>query len=103
MYRIATNRLDLTTGEIIMLYAYRWQIELFFRSIKRTFHALHLWSHSERGIETQFYLYMIVYLLLLHFKQSLIQEHNQEQAGNLKQLEEISSHKNQRLNSEKTI
>jgi hypothetical protein len=23
-YRIATNRLDLTTGEIIMLYAYRW-------------------------------------------------------------------------------
>jgi len=92
-YRIATNRLDLTTGEIIMLYAYRWQIELFFRSIKRTFHALHLWSHSERGIETQFYLYMIVYLLLLHFKQSLIQEYNQEQAGNLKDLEETNNPK----------
>jgi len=39
-YRIATNRTDLTTGEIIMLYAYRWQIELFFRSIKRTFSRL---------------------------------------------------------------
>jgi hypothetical protein len=73
-YRIATNRTDLTTGEIIMLYAYRWQIELFFRSIKRTFHALHLWSHNEKGIETQFYIYMIVYLLLLHFKQGLVQE-----------------------------
>jgi len=60
-YRIATNRLDLTTGEIITLYAYRWQIELFFRSIKRTFQILHLGSHSEKGIEIQFYLYMIVY------------------------------------------
>ncbi len=74
VYRIATNRTDLTTGEIIMLYAYRWQIELFFRSIKRTFHALHLWSHNKKGIETQFYIYMIVYLLLLHFKQDLVQE-----------------------------
>jgi hypothetical protein len=73
-YRIATNRLDLTTGEIIMLYAYRWQIELFFRFIKRTFNALHLWSHSGRGVEIQFYLYLIVYLLLIHFKQGLKQE-----------------------------
>jgi hypothetical protein len=73
-YRIATNRLDLTTGEIIMLYAYRWQIELFFRFIKRTFNALHLWSQSERGVEIQFYLYLIVYLLLIHFKQGLKQE-----------------------------
>jgi IS4 transposase len=73
-YRIATNRLDLTTGEIIMLYAYRWQIELFFRFIKRTFNALHLWSQSGRGVEIQFYLYLIVYLLLIHFKQDLKQE-----------------------------
>jgi hypothetical protein len=77
-YRIATNRLDLTTGEIIMLYAYRWQIELFFRFIKRTFNALHLWSHSGRGVEIQFYLYLIVYLLLIHFKQSLKQEQEPE-------------------------
>lgn len=74
IYRITTNRLDLTTGEIIMLYAYRWQIELFFRCIKRTFNALHLWSHSERGVAIQFYLYLIVYLLMIHFKQSLNQQ-----------------------------
>jgi IS4 transposase len=73
-YRIASNRLDLTTGEIIMLYAYRWQIELFFRFIKRTFNALHLWSQSGRGVEIQFYLYLIVYVLLIHFKQGLKQE-----------------------------
>ena len=72
-YRITTNRLDLTTAQIIMLYAYRWQIELFFRVLKRTFNALHLWTHSERGIQSQFYLYLITYLLLIHFKQMLAQ------------------------------
>jgi len=81
-YRISTNRTDLTTGQIIMLYAYRWQIELFFRSIKRTFHALHLWSHNERGIEIQFYIYLISYLLLLHFKQELLQEQMKEETRN---------------------
>lgn len=70
-YQIATNRLDLKTSEIIMLYAYRWQIELFFRCIKRCFTSLHLWSHEPKGIEIQFYLYMIVYLLLLNFKQRI--------------------------------
>jgi len=69
IYRITTNRLDLQTHEIIMLYAYRWQIELFFRCIKRCFNGLHLWTHNEKGIEIQFYLYMIVYILLLNFKQ----------------------------------
>ncbi len=90
-YRIATNRIDLTTGEIIMLYAYRWQIELFFRSTKRTFHALHLWSHDEKGIEVQFYIYLIAYLLLLHFKQSLVQEQIQEEVNNKADNEEPNS------------
>jgi hypothetical protein len=68
-YLILSNRFDLKTHEIIMLYAYRWQIELFFRCIKRTFNAIHLWSHERNGVEVQFYLYLIVYLLLLSFKQ----------------------------------
>lgn len=67
-----------------MLYAYRWQIELFFRCIKRTFNALHLWSHSERGVEIQFYLYLIVYLLMIHFKQNLNQR--QESANSTKKV-----------------
>jgi hypothetical protein len=72
-YCLTSNRLDLTTAQIIMLYAYRWQIELFFRVLKRTFNTLHLWTHDERGIQSQFYLYLITYLLLIHFKQTLAQ------------------------------
>lgn len=75
-YFIATNRLDLKTHQIIMLYAYRWQIELFFRCIKRTFNALHLWSHSEKGIEVHFYIYLITYILILSFKQQCEAEKN---------------------------
>lgn len=78
LYRITTNRLDLKTSEIIMLYAYRWQVELFFRCIKRTFNALHLWSHEADGIKIQFYIYLIVYVLLIHFKQTLIQQKQDE-------------------------
>jgi hypothetical protein len=69
-YFIATNRFDLKTYEVIMLYAYRWQVELFFRCIKRTFNALHLWSHDPKGIEIHFHSYLIAYLLLLYFKQT---------------------------------
>ena len=39
-FRICTNRLDLTTLEIIMLYAYRWQIELLFKFIKRVLNGI---------------------------------------------------------------
>ncbi len=75
-YRITTNRFDLKTSEVIMLYAYRWQVELFFRCIKRTLNALHLWNHEPDGIKIQFYIYLIVYVLLVSFKQTLIK--NQE-------------------------
>jgi len=88
LYRITTNRLDLKTSEIIMLYAYRWQVELFFRCIKRTFNALHLWSHEADGIKIQFYIYLIVYVLLIHFKQTLIQ---QKQAETVSQQTAIDS------------
>ena len=71
-YCIVTNRFDLTTYDIIMLYAYRWQIELIFRFIKRTQNCIHLLSHDPNGIEIQFHLYMIAYLLLLAFKQKCV-------------------------------
>ncbi len=68
-FSLITDRFDLKTSEVIMLYAYRWQVELIFRFLKRTMHAIHLMSHDPTGIEIQFTLYMISYLLLLHFKQ----------------------------------
>jgi len=71
VYRLITNRFDLTTYQIIMLYAYRWQVELCFRFLKRTLTGIHLLCHDSRGIQIQFYLYLIAYLLLLSFKQKV--------------------------------
>ncbi len=62
-----------------MLYAYRWQVELCFRFLKRTLNGIHLLCHNPKGIQIQFYLYMIGYLLLLSFKQKceIINETNE--------------------------
>lgn len=68
-FRLITNRLELSTLQIIILYAYRWQIELFFKYLKRTLKGLHLFNHSENGVGIQFYLLMTLALLLLKFKQ----------------------------------
>lgn len=68
-FKLLTNRMDLTTLEIIVLYAYRWQIELFFKYLKRTLNRLHLFNHSENGVEIQFYALMTLALLLLKLKQ----------------------------------
>lgn len=69
VYLLITSRFDLTTYQVIMLYAYRWQVELIFRLLKRTLKGIHLMAHHPKGVEIQFYLYMITYLLLLSFKQ----------------------------------
>lgn len=68
-FRLVTNRFDLRLLEIIILYAYRWQIELFFKYLKRTLNGLHLFNHSENGVGIQFYLLMTLAILLLKFKQ----------------------------------
>ncbi len=68
-FSLITDRFDLQTSEVIMLYAYRWQVELIFRFLKRTMHSLNLMCHHPSGLEIQFTLYMIAYILLLHFKQ----------------------------------
>ena len=65
-----TNRWELSTWQIIVIYAYRWQIELYFLFVKRTLNnGLHLLTHSKNGLEIQFYLMLVSALLLLHFKQ----------------------------------
>ena len=64
-----SNRWELTTWQIITIYAYRWQIELIFLFLKRTLNGLHLLTHSRNGLENQFYCLLSAALLLLHFKQ----------------------------------
>jgi len=71
-YYILTNKMSLTTFQIIMLYAYRWQIELLFRFLKRTMGSIHLIKHDQRGVTTQFYALLITALLTLHLKQKAI-------------------------------
>ncbi|CAN2047296.1 transposase [Candidatus Magnetomoraceae bacterium gMMP-13] len=71
-FALITDRFDLKTYEIIILYAYRWQIELMFRFLKRTLNGLHLMCHSPDGIKIQFTLFLIAYLLLLSFKQQCV-------------------------------
>lgn len=68
-FYILTDRQDLTTYQVIMLYAYRWQIELMFRFLKRTMNGIHLIKHDQRGVTIQFYAILIVALLQLHLKQ----------------------------------
>lgn len=69
-FRLVTNRIDLSTRQIIILYAYRWQIELFFKYLKRTLKGLHLLNQSQNGVEIQFYLLMTLAILLLKLKQN---------------------------------
>jgi hypothetical protein len=69
LFYILTDRKDLTTFQIIMLYAYRWQIELLFRFLKRTMNGIHLIKQDQNGVTIQFYAMLIVALLQLHLKQ----------------------------------
>jgi hypothetical protein len=71
-YLILTNRLDLTTFQIILLYAYRWQVELIFRFLKRSLNGLHLLSHSKEGVTIHFYALLITALLELRLKQKCV-------------------------------
>jgi hypothetical protein len=68
-FRLVTNRFDLTTLNVIILYAYRWQIELFFKFMKRTMKGIHLLNHSQNGVEIQFYVLMITAVLMMKLKQ----------------------------------
>ena len=84
-FKICTNRLDLTTLQVIILYAYRWQIELFFKFIKRSLNGIHLFNNSENGVNIQFHLLMITAVLKLRLKQnvvSLVQENEQLDTSN---------------------
>lgn len=71
-YLILTNRLDLTTFQVILLYAYRWQVELIFRFLKRSLNGLHLLSYSKEGVTIHFYALLLTALLQLRLKQDCV-------------------------------
>lgn len=74
IFYLLTNRFNLSTFQIIMLYAYRWQIELFFRFLKRTVSGIHLVKNTQSGVTIQFYVLLICALLELNLKQGIYQQ-----------------------------
>lgn len=90
-FMICTNRLDLTTLEIIMLYAYRWQVELLFKFLKRTLNAIHLFNNSENGANIQFYIFMITAMLQLRLMQ-ICQQRTRQAIEQKKELEELNQY-----------
>jgi len=82
-YSLLTDRRDLSTFHIILLYAYRWQIELLFRFLKRTMTGIHLLRHDEKGVTIQFYAMMITALLQLYLKQQILDRQQSSDSDNL--------------------
>jgi len=63
-YWIATDRFDLTTEEIALIYQLRWEVEKFFKWWKQHLHVYHLIARSEYGLMVQILTGLITYLLL---------------------------------------
>jgi hypothetical protein len=78
-FRICTNRLEINTLQIIMLYAFRWQIELMFKFIKRTMNGIHFYNNTKNGVQIQIYIIMTLVLLQLRLKQVCQRIHIQTQ------------------------
>jgi len=62
--RLLTNRLDLPAETIVLIYRYRWQVELFFRWLKCFVNLRHFFSESPNGTTLQVYVAVIATLLL---------------------------------------
>jgi DDE family transposase len=73
-YKLITNRTDLTTFQIMLLYAYRWQIELIFRFFKHTMQGRKVISTYPWGIENYFAGMFLTAILHLYFKQDCLHE-----------------------------
>lgn len=73
-YKLMTNHTDLTTFQVILLYAYRWQIELIFRFFKHTMDGKNVISTYPWGIENYFAGMFITAILHLYFKQDCLRD-----------------------------
>jgi hypothetical protein len=64
-YEILTDRWDLTAAEVIQVYLWRWQIELFLRWLKGHLHLPRLLGYSQNAVEWSVWLTILVHLLAL--------------------------------------
>jgi IS4 transposase len=61
---VITNQLDWEYNTIAALYKKRWDIELFFKSLKQNLQVKTFWGTSENAVKSQIYVALINYLLL---------------------------------------
>lgn len=61
---LVTNLLDVPAEIVVLLYRYRWLIELFFRWLKCVLSCRHLLSQDSDGIQIQMYCALIACLLI---------------------------------------
>jgi putative transposase len=67
-YVFVTNRFDLAAKTIADIYKARWQVELFFKSIKQNLKIKTFVGTSKNAVMTQIWIAMCVYLLLAFLK-----------------------------------
>lgn len=65
VYRILTDRWDLDAADVVQLYLWRWQIELFFRWLKSHVHLPRLLGYSRNAVDLTVYLAIVVHLLTI--------------------------------------
>lgn len=61
--QLITNRFDLSAEEVSDMYKSRWTIELFFKWIKQHLNIKKFYGQSEKAIQSQVFLALIVYCL----------------------------------------
>lgn len=70
-YRLLTDRWDLGAAEVVQLYLWRWQIELFFRWLKSHLHLPRFLGYSRNAVELTVWLAIVVHLLTVLAMRSL--------------------------------
>lgn len=63
-----TNNFDLEAFDIVLLYKYRWQIELFFKWIKQHLRIEKFWGQSPNAVKTQIWIAVCTYVLIAYIK-----------------------------------
>jgi hypothetical protein len=71
VYEVLTDRWDLTALDVVQLYLWRWQIELFFRWLKSHLQLTRLLGYSQNAVEMSVALAIVVHLLTLLAAQAL--------------------------------
>ncbi len=90
-FYIMTDRMELTTFQVIILYSYRWQVELLFRFFKHTMKGLHIIRHTTEGITIQFYAILITALLMLKLKQDILIQSESMETENENSKEDLNT------------